>query len=123
MPAPLLQPLADRVRLNSPVDSVRRDERQVHVTVAGRSPEQFDAVVMAAHADQSLKMLADASAAEREVLGSFPYQENVAIVHTDPSLLPSRRRAWASWNYCIPRDRPARRADLQPEPAPEARGA
>jgi len=104
----LMQPLAGRIRLRCPVMSVRRDKQHVLVTTATDPPEQFDAVVLAAHADQTLKMLADASEAEREILGAFPYQENEAIVHTDPSLLPQRRRAWASWNCCIPReaDRP-----------------
>ncbi|MHC4178742.1 MAG: NAD(P)/FAD-dependent oxidoreductase [Planctomycetota bacterium] len=104
----LMQPLADRIRLGCPVKSVSRREQHVLVTTATNPPEQFDAVVMAAHADQTLKMLADSTEAEREILGAFPYQENEAIVHTDPSLLPQRRRAWASWNCCNPRqtDRP-----------------
>ena len=104
----LMQPLAGHIRLSCPVMSVRRDKQYVLVATPMDPAEQFDAVVMAAHADQTLKMLADASEAEREILGAFPYQENEAIVHTDPSLLPQRRRAWASWNCCIPKeaDRP-----------------
>jgi len=104
----LMRPLTGRIRLSCSVTSVRREKQHVLVTTATDPPEQFDAVVMAAHADQTLKMLADASEAEREILGAFPYQQNEAIVHTDPSLLPQRRRAWASWNCCIPReaDRP-----------------
>ena len=66
--------------------------------------EDFDAVVLAAHADQSLAMLADASEAEREILGAFAYQRNETVLHVDPSLLPRCRRAWASWNYRIPRE-------------------
>jgi len=104
----LMQPLADRILLGCPVTSVSRHEEKVLVTTATNPPEQFDAVVMAAHADQTLKILADATEAEREILSAFPYQANEAIVHTDGSLLPQRRRAWASWNCCIPRqaDRP-----------------
>ena len=98
----LMSPLADRIRLGCPVTSVSRHERHVRVTTARNPSEQFDAVVMGAHADQTLRMLADASATEREVLGAFAYQENEAIVHTDAALLPTRRRAWASWNYSIP---------------------
>ena len=56
-------------------------------------------MVLAAHADQSLGMLADPSDRELEILGAFPYQPNEAVLHTDRSLLPRRRRAWASWNY------------------------
>jgi len=100
----LMRPLAGCIRLSCPVTSVRRDKQHVMVTTETDAAESFDAVVMAAHADQTLKMLTDASEAEREILGAFPYQENEAIVHTDPSLLPQRRRAWASWNCCIPRE-------------------
>ena len=104
----LMRPLADRVRLGCPVTSVTRDGQHVLVTTATDPPESFDAVVLAAHADQTLRILSDASAAEREILSAFPYQKNEAIVHTDASLLPRRRRAWASWNCSIPRqtDRP-----------------
>ena len=98
----LTAPLADRVRLSCPVTSVSRHDGHALVTTPSTRGERFDAVVMGAHADQTLRMLTDASPAEREILGAFPYQENEAIVHTDPSLLPTRRRAWASWNYCIP---------------------
>jgi predicted NAD/FAD-binding protein len=95
----LLQPLADRLRLNCPVERVQRQEKQVVVTSCGGEPEVFDCVVMAAHADQSLAMLADPSPAEQEILGAIPYQENEIVLHTDTSVLPRARRAWASWNY------------------------
>jgi predicted NAD/FAD-binding protein len=64
---------------------------------------EYDHVVLASHADQSLQMLADANESEREILSGFPYQPNTAILHTDCSVLPKRRRAWASWNYHIPK--------------------
>ncbi len=104
----LMRPLADRTRLGCPVTSVTRGDQHVLVTTATDPPESFDAVVMAAHADQTLRILSDASAAEGEILSAFAYQENEAIVHTDASLLPQRQRAWASWNCSIPRetDRP-----------------
>jgi len=99
----LMRPLSDRIRLGCPVTSVSRGEGHVLVATAKAAPEQFDAVVMASHADQTLEMLADPSPLEREMLGAFGYQDNEAIVHTDASLLPKRKRAWASWNYSIPR--------------------
>ena len=99
----LMRPLADRARLGCPVTEVRRREQHVLVSTATTSAQRFDAVVMASHADQTLAILADASDAERDILGAFPYQDNEALVHTDASLLPRRRRAWASWNYGIPR--------------------
>jgi predicted NAD/FAD-binding protein len=97
----LLQPLAGRVRLNCPVERVQRQEEQVVVTPRGGEPEAFDCVVMAAHSDQSLTMLIDPSPAEQEILGAIPYQENEIVLHTDTSVLPRTRRAWASWNYCM----------------------
>lgn len=100
----LMRPLAGRIRLGCPVESVKRDERAVRVTTAANPGERFDAVVMAAHADQTLNMLADASPSEQEILGAFPYQKNEAIVHTDETLLPTCRRAWASWNGFIPEE-------------------
>ena len=61
--------------------------------------ERFDHVVMAAHADQTLAMLADADAAEQRLLSRFRYERNLALLHTDNALMPRRRRAWSSWNF------------------------
>jgi uncharacterized protein len=95
----LLEPLRDRLRTSSPVTAIHRHDDHVTVTPRGGEPERFDEVVIAAHADQALGMLADASDREHELLGAFPYQYNDAVLHTDRRLLPRRRRAWASWNY------------------------
>jgi predicted NAD/FAD-binding protein len=88
----LIAPL--RVRLGTPVRSIARYDDYVDV-----DGEAFDHVVIAAHADQALAMLADPTDREHELLGAFPYQPNEAVLHTDRALLPRRRRAWASWNY------------------------
>jgi predicted NAD/FAD-binding protein len=61
--------------------------------------EWFDEVVLACHSDQSLALLADATQAEREVLGAIRYHRNRAVLHTDEAVLPTRRAAWAAWNY------------------------
>jgi uncharacterized protein len=99
----ILQRLQKPVRLNSPVVAVRRQHDQIAVQVAGSSPEEFDHVVFACHSDQALCMLGrSATAVEREVLAQFPYQRNSAILHTDESVMPRSRRAWASWNYHLP---------------------
>ena len=90
----LTAPLAGRIRLSSPVRAIRRGPDAVEV-----DGERFDAVVIAAHSDQALAMLADPTPAEVEVLGAIPYQRNEAVLHTDSRLLPRRRRAWASWNF------------------------
>jgi uncharacterized protein len=89
----------DRIRLSCPVQSVTRGEDHVTVTARGLEPQRFDHVVMAAHADQTLALLADVSTQEREILGAITYQPNEAVLHTDRRLLPKRPRAWASWNY------------------------
>jgi uncharacterized protein len=87
------------LRLSTAVTGIRRHDD--HVTIATRAcePQRFDAVVIATHADQALALLSDPSERERELLAAIPYQRNEAVLHTDRSLLPRRRRAWASWNY------------------------
>lgn len=99
----MIAPFADRIRLRSPVDRIRRDANGVLITSCGGSPQRFDRVVIASHSDQALRMLEDPSAAEREVLGAMQYQPNEVVLHTDASLLPTTKRAWASWNYLVPR--------------------
>ncbi len=95
----LLEPLGDQVHRNCPVQAVTRRPDHVELRLGDGRVESFDQVVLAAHADQSLAMLTDASSDERQILSAFPYQLNEAALHTDTSLLPRRRRAWASWNY------------------------
>jgi uncharacterized protein len=89
--------VADK-RLNTPVHSIRRDSLGVWITTDGHL-ECFDRVVLACHSDQSLRLLSDASPAERATLGAIRYQPNQAVLHTDTSVLPTKRRAWAAWNY------------------------
>ena len=95
-------PFRSRIRLRTPVTGVRRIAGGVEVRDARGGAGVFDAVVLATHADDTLGLLrADpaATAGERRVLGTFPYRPNRAVLHTDPRLMPRRRRAWASWNY------------------------
>ena len=94
----------DRIRLNSPVQSIRRTDDYVEVHSATGGSERFDYVFVACHSDQALSLLQDASPMEREVLGAIQYQSNEAILHTDASLMPRKRCAWSAWNYHIPRD-------------------
>lgn len=108
----LVAPFRDRIRLSAPVKSITRqsDSVEVEVTVQGRqtSSMRFDHVILAAHSDQALSMLADPSPAEREILGAIPYQDNEAVLHTDASLLPRHKLAWAAWNYHLLTDQPNR---------------
>ena len=89
--------LADRVHVGTPVESIARDD--TGVTVNGE--HRFDRVVIAAHPDQAVRMLAAPTAAERSVLGAFAYSSNQTVLHTDASLLPRAAGARASWNYLL----------------------
>lgn len=95
----LIRPFRDRIRLNSPIQAIRRFPDHVEVTPRNQPSERFDAVFIASHSDQALAMLHDATAKEREILTAIPYQENSALLHTDYTVLPKRRLAWAAWNY------------------------
>ena len=94
-------------RLNTPVRRIERDAAGVRVST-DQGTEHFDHVVLATHSDQSLALLAQPTAQEREVLGAIRYQPNRAVLHTDTSVLPQRPAAWAAWNY-------ERAADAQQE--------
>ena len=95
----LTAPFSERIRLGAAVTGIDRDDDGVGVSARGGETERFDAVVLATHSDQALAVLSDPSDRERDLLGAIPYQPNEAVLHTDRSLLPRRRRAWASWNY------------------------
>ena len=92
--------------LNTAVESVQRHQHGVTLTLLDTIDQQTrtfeaDHVIMACHSDQALAMLDQATADEQRILGAIPYQDNSVILHTDASLLPQRRQAWASWNYHI----------------------
>jgi uncharacterized protein len=95
---------AARIRLNTPVASLQRQPHQVSLRLKNGAVEHFDQVMLACHSDQALALLADASPAEREILGAISYQENEALLHTDTRLMPRKRLAWAAWNYHIPKE-------------------
>ncbi|MEO8656244.1 MAG: FAD-dependent oxidoreductase [Ramlibacter sp.] len=95
--ARIVDGLAD-ARLGMPVRSVARTDDGVMV-LSRRGWEGFDRVVLATHSDQSLSLLSDASREERAALGAVKFQSNRAVLHTDISVLPRDRRAWAAWNY------------------------
>ncbi|MEP7302393.1 MAG: FAD-dependent oxidoreductase [Caldimonas sp.] len=96
--ARMLESIAD-ARLNTPVRQVRRLAAGGAEVATDGGVERFDAVVLACHSDQSLALLADPSEAESALLGAIRYHPNRAVLHTDASVLPRRRRAWAAWNY------------------------
>jgi predicted NAD/FAD-binding protein len=95
----IIAPYAKNIRLNCGVTKIERTSQGVVVTAADGGRETYDHVVLSCHSDQALAMLGDASAQERKLLGAIRYERNHAILHKDRSLMPKRRRAWASWNY------------------------
>jgi len=95
----LAAPLRQRIRLDTRVTGLRRDAAGVTLRTARGAAERFDQVFIACHSDQALRLLDDASAAERAVLGAFPYQENEATLHTDERMLPRTPLARAAWNF------------------------
>jgi predicted NAD/FAD-binding protein len=104
----LIRDFADAIRLSCPVTKVVRRENHVEISYTGGGPEIFDQVVLATHSDQALKLLTDPSEREARILGSIPYQENDAVLHTDETVLPTNRSCWASWNYFVPAKRTGR---------------
>jgi predicted NAD/FAD-binding protein len=83
----------------TPILAVRRHPDCAEIVTAGRETRRFDHVVIATHADQALKMLANPTPEEDRLLGAFGYCANSAVLHSDATLMPRRRRVWSSWNY------------------------
>jgi predicted NAD/FAD-binding protein len=100
---PICKPFRDQIRLNYPVKVVRRYPDHISVQAQDGQAERFDRVVIATHSDQALAMLQDPTDSEKEILGAIAYQDNQAVLHSDETILPSKKAAWASWNYHIPK--------------------
>jgi len=99
----LIAGFKDKIRLNTPVTSIRRKQNKVLIKSNGNT-EEFDCVVLATHADQALTLLEDPSDKERDILGAFHSQVNEATIHQDVQLLPKRIRAWSNWNIHLPQN-------------------
>ncbi len=95
----LTEPYAERIRRDAEVVRIQPIGDGVVVHAKNGDHDRFDDVVIATHADQALKMLAEPSMDEQSLLGAFTYSRNRAVLHTDPSFMPRRRTAWASWNH------------------------
>ena len=104
---PLTAGWQQQIRLACPVQGIRRLADGV-VIQSPEGEETFDEVILACHSDQALRLLQDASAQEQTILGAMPYQANEVWLHTDVNCLPTRRKAWASWNYQLDTDEQAR---------------
>lgn len=101
----LTKPFAERIRLGEAVTAVRRSESHVELDTVYQQGQTFDHVLFGCHSDQALAILGDhATHDEKAALSSIPYQPNLAILHTDERVLPSRRACWAAWNYRVPKE-------------------
>jgi predicted NAD/FAD-binding protein len=99
--ARLRESLAAEVRMGLPVSRLERGPASVTVVTPAGS-DAYDQVVLAVHSDQALSILgAEASDAERDVLSAIRYEDNRAVLHSDPNLMPARRSVWSSWNYLV----------------------
>jgi uncharacterized protein len=99
--APLTENFKDKIKLSNKVNSVTRQATGYLLTYKQNVTERFDEVIFACHSDQALAMLPDASIAQQQILSAIPYAPNEVVLHTDTSLLPKRKLAWASWNYLL----------------------
>ncbi|MCB1207717.1 MAG: FAD-dependent oxidoreductase, partial [Verrucomicrobiales bacterium] len=97
----LTVPFKDRIRLGTPVERVERTTAGVRVTARNTAPETFDKVIFASHADQTLRMIADPTDLEHQLLSPFHYQPNIATLHTDDRFMPHTKKCWGAWNYRI----------------------
>lgn len=100
----IIPPFADRIRLNTPVARIERATSGITVIPQTGAPEKFDKIILATHTPTSLKLLAEPTPLEQEILSPFHYQPNVATLHTDERLMPRTRRCWAAWNYRVNAD-------------------
>lgn len=101
----LIKPFRDRIKLNSAVVSViRQDDGRVAVSTADGVVTTFDKVIMACHADQSYRIVGHKTKDEERLLSKFKYQPNKAVLHTDERLMPKKKLAWSSWNYRVEKE-------------------
>lgn len=105
---PLIAAHKNKIRLSTPVESVRRVENHVFIKAKDLEEEVFDYVFIAAHSDQALKILAEPTPLESEVLSAIPYTNNEAVLHYDESILPKRKLAWGAWNYHLLKEKKER---------------
>ena len=100
----LIKRIDGRLRLNSPIEKVTRTGEGVELSFPDGTRQTFDEVILACHADQSLRLIDSPSSEEVALLESFPYETNMVSLHSDDSLLPRRKSARASWNAYLPKE-------------------
>jgi predicted NAD/FAD-binding protein len=99
----LTEPFKNNIFLNSSVQFIRRDDHGVTVQINNEA-QRFDQVIIATHGNQALRLLSDPTPNEQDILSHFSTTRNEAVLHTDITLMPRRRRAWAAWNYRMSTD-------------------
>jgi len=95
----LIKPFKDKIKINTPVVKVSRSGSKAIVHLKDGSHYEFDSVIFASHADQTLRVLENPTIEEKRLLSLFKYQKNIATVHTDESVMPKNKKTWSSWNY------------------------
>ncbi len=102
---PLIEPFKHRITKNARIQTVTRHHDHVALTFEDGQVKTFDQVIFACHSDQALALIADATSEETSVLSAIPYSKNEVVLHTDESLLPRSKKAWAAWNYHLGEDK------------------
>jgi len=97
----ILKSFSGRIHKSSGVRSVRQEKDHAVVTLRDGTSTKFDKVILASHADQSLRILENPDAHQNALLGAFEYQKNIATLHSDATVMPKNKRVWSSWNYVI----------------------
>ena len=94
-----------KILLSTPVKRVIRGKNNIGIVCEkNEATHQFDKVIFATHSDQALALLETPSVEEAKILGALPYQKNIALLHTDVSILPKKKSTWSSWNYLLSKD-------------------
>jgi predicted NAD/FAD-binding protein len=98
---PLTRGFCDKIRLSSGVRSVHKKPQHIEILLNSGETLKFDEVIFACHSDQALALIETPSSGHQNILGAIPYLNNEVVLHTDTSILPKRKLAWASWNYFL----------------------
>ena len=96
----LIKSFKDNIKLNARIESIKRLNNKIYINVNGIE-EIFDKVIIGTHSDQALQLLEKPTNEEKNILNKIKYQKNIALIHTDDTILPKRKLAWSSWNYLI----------------------
>jgi len=97
----LIEPFRNRIQINNAVTKVELNGNKVVVYTVNGKEQEFDKIIFASHADQTIRMIEKPTADQTRILSCFRYQKNSATVHTDESVMPKNRKVWSSWNYKI----------------------